>query len=212
MDRAGEMGGEELQVDLGAERLKRDLVELRLRTREYGRELRDVSRAGRETGDALSRAFSDAILRGKDLSDVFKSLALRLGQRALNSAVEPLGQALGSSVQGLFNRVLTNADGNAFAQGRVVPLARGGIVDGPTFFPMRGGRTGVMGEAGPEAILPLARGPDGRLGVRTGGNGGGRNITINFNVATPDMAGFRRSETQIAAMLNRVAERGARNL
>ena len=58
-----------------------------------------------------------------------------------------------------------HAKGGGFAQGRVMPFATGGIVSGATLFPMRGGRTGLMGEAGPEAIMPLARGADGRLGL-----------------------------------------------
>ena len=64
-------------------------------------------------------------------------------------------------------------DGGSFTQGRVQPFARGGVVNGPTYFPMRGG-LGLMGEAGPEAIMPLSRGADGSLGVRT--QGGGRPV------------------------------------
>jgi phage-related minor tail protein len=88
-----------------------------------------------------------------------------------------------------------------------MPFASGGIVSGPTMFPMRGGR-GLMGEAGPEAIMPLARGPDGRLGVRSAG-GGGVNVTIN--VTTPDVAGFRKSQSQIAAEMGRLIAQGGRN-
>ena len=69
---------------------------------------------------------------------------------------------------------------------------------------------GIAGEAGPEAILPLSRGSDGRLGVRAQGGGAGVNVT--FNVTTPDADSFRRSEGQIAAMLSRVVGRGQRNL
>lgn len=46
--------------------------------------------------------------------------------------------------------------------------ARGGVVDTPTLFPMKNG-TGLMGEAGPEAIMPLKRGKDGKLGVESSG-------------------------------------------
>ncbi|OHC48783.1 MAG: hypothetical protein A2X69_13980 [Rhodobacteraceae bacterium GWF1_65_7] len=67
-----------------------------------------------------------------------------------------------------------------------------------------------MGEAGPEAILPLARGADGRLGVQTGG-GGGRPVTIVMNIATPDVQGFQRSQSQIAAQAARAMARGQRN-
>ncbi len=76
-------------------------------------------------------------------------------------------------------------------------------------FPL-GGRRGLAGEAGPEAILPLARGRDGRLGVRAGG--GAQALNVTFNVTTQDAQSFRRSEGQIAAMLSRVVGRGQRNL
>jgi tape measure domain-containing protein len=61
---------------------------------------------------------------------------------------------------------------SAYEPGRqIVAFARGGVFDSPVMFPMAGGRTGLMGEAGPEAIMPLDRGPDGRLGVRANGGG-----------------------------------------
>jgi phage-related minor tail protein len=71
--------------------------------------------------------------------------------------------------------------------------------------------TGLMGEAGAEAILPLARGSDGRLGVAApGGRGAGPQVV--FNVRTPDAASFRKSEAQISGMLARAVTRGGRTL
>lgn len=63
------------------------------------------------------------------------------------------------------------AKGGAFQNGSVVPFASGGIVDSPTNFGMSGGRTGLMGEAGPEAIMPLTRMSGGKLGVKAEGGG-----------------------------------------
>ena len=71
------------------------------------------------------------------------------------------------------------------------------------------GGLGLMGEAGPEAILPLARGQDGSLGVKT--QGGGTSPTVVMNVSTPDVAGFQRSRGQIAAQMSRMLARGNRN-
>ncbi len=65
-----------------------------------------------------------------------------------------------------------------------------------------------MGEAGPEAIMPLARGTDGKLGVRAGG--GGRPVNVVMNISTPDVQGFRRSQSQIAAQMGRVLGSGQR--
>ncbi len=67
-----------------------------------------------------------------------------------------------------------------------------------------------MGEAGPEAIMPLARGADGRLGVRGGAGGGG--VSVTMNITTPDAEGFRRSQSQVAAEMSRAISRGRRNL
>jgi len=66
-------------------------------------------------------------------------------------------------------------DGAAFSGGRVTPFARGGIFNSPTLFPMASGM-GLMGEAGPEAVMPLTRGSDGKLGVKAQGGAGGFSI------------------------------------
>jgi len=73
------------------------------------------------------------------------------------------------------------ANGNAFSNGNVVPYADGGVVGGPVYFPMNNGRTGLMGEAGPEAIMPLKRGKNGKLGVQAEGGSGDVIIHQNFN-------------------------------
>ena len=71
------------------------------------------------------------------------------------------------------------ADGGAFSGGsQIQAYADGGVVGSPTLFPMAGGKTGLMGEAGPEAIMPLKRGANGKLGVQMEG-GGGDNVVIN---------------------------------
>jgi phage-related minor tail protein len=57
--------------------------------------------------------------------------------------------------------------------------------------------------------MPLARGPDGRLGVQAGG--AARPVTVVMNIATPDVQGFQRSQSQIAAQAARALARGQRN-
>lgn len=150
------------------------LAELRLGVREYSQDLRGLGKAGRDAGEILSRAFSSAAAQGKDLSGTLKSAILSLSQRTLRSSINSFQGALTRGLSGLFGQLAGNANGNAFSQGRVIPLARGGVISGPVLFPMRGGATGLMGEAGPEAVMPLARGPDGRLGVRAEGGGPAR--------------------------------------
>jgi phage-related minor tail protein len=65
----------------------------------------------------------------------------------------------------------------------VVPFASGGIVSSPTLFKFAGG-TGLMGEAGPEAIMPLKRGRGGKLGVAAGGGLAPMNLTVNIDSRT----------------------------
>lgn len=77
----------------------------------------------------------------------------------------PAGSAIGSFLGNTIGK-LFNANGNAFSHGRVLPFAQGGVVSSPTMFPMAGNRTGIMGEKGAEAIMPLKRTPNGQLGVQ----------------------------------------------
>jgi phage-related minor tail protein len=82
---------------------------------------------------------------------------------------------------------MPQAAGNAFYAGNVIPFARGGVVSRPTIFPMARGMApghfvpGVMGEAGPEAVMPLTRLPSGKLGVEASGKG----VTVNVINNTP---------------------------
>ncbi len=173
---------------------------------------REVTTLSSGIGSGLRRAFEGLVFDGMKLSDALKGIARSMADTAFAVAMKPLEQALSGAiaqgVNGLIGGVLPFADGGAFAQGRVMPFAKGGIVSQPTYFPMRGA-TGLMGEAGAEAIMPLRRGADGRLGVATAG--GGRPLNVTFNVSTPDVAGFQRSQSQIAAQMGRLLARGERN-
>ena len=74
----------------------------------------------------------------------------------------------GSAIGGFFGNTIGRffADGAPFQNGRVVPFAQGGVVQSASTFPMAGNRTGLMGERGAEAIMPLKRTPSGQLGVQ----------------------------------------------
>tara|TARA_B100001996_G_scaffold378448_1_gene362623 strand:+ start:668 stop:4342 length:3675 start_codon:yes stop_codon:yes gene_type:complete len=102
-----------------------------------------------------------------------------------------------------------NALGNAFAKNGVVPYRKGGVVGNPTLFKYGGSRLGIMGEAGPEAILPLKRGRGGRLGVVMQGGGGG---TTNVNYTGPTL-NFNGDEyvprSAVGGIINAAARQGA---
>jgi phage-related minor tail protein len=172
-------------------------------------ELRQAASLGRQFSSALVGAFDSIAIKGKNVGDVLRSLALRLSDLVLKAALLPLEQGFGNFVTGLVSGGLGFAKGGVVQGGLPVPFAAGGIIQTPIAFPLAGGRTGIAGERGAEAIMPLSRGPDGRLGVAARG-GGGAQITVN--VTTPDAASFVRSETQVAAMLARAVALGQRNL
>ncbi|WP_444455634.1 phage tail tape measure protein [Rhodobacter capsulatus] len=172
---------------------------------------REVGSLSQSFGRSIRRAFDGVIFDGMKLSDALSSVAEGMAQAAYSVAMKPvqdaIGGAIATSLNGMLGGVFGFAKGGAFSQGRVMPFAKGGVVSSPTNFAMRGA-TGLMGEAGPEAIMPLARGADGRLGVQAAG---GRVVNVVMNVTTPDAAGFARSQGQIAAQVNRALARGSRN-
>lgn len=162
-----------------------------------------AQRLSRSLGSSLRTAINQLVLGGGNLTDVLRNLALSVASTTLNAALTPVTNGLASAV----TSALGFAAGGVFSAGQVRAFARGGVVDRPTVFPMRNG-AGLMGEAGPEAVMPLVRGSDGRLGVAA--QGGGTSVTIN--ISTPDLESFQRSRGQVAAQLARAVQRGASRL
>lgn len=175
-----------------------------------GREVQTLSNG---IGGGLRRAFDGLVFDGLKLSEALSQVARTMMDSVYNIAMRPVQQALGGvlaqGVNSLLGGIMPFEKGGAFSQGRVMPFAKGGVITQPTNFAMRGA-TGLMGEAGPEAIMPLARGPDGRLGVQAGG-GASRPVTVVMNISTPDAQSFQRSQSQIAAQAQRMLARGQRN-
>lgn len=159
---------------------------------------------------AISKAFTDATAGGKQFDDVLKQLALRLSNMAVTQAFNPAAKGMAGGLSKLFES-LFGADSDASGSMRarsITPFATGGVIGTPAYFPLSPGGMGLAGEAGPEAIVPLSRGSDGRLGVAMSGGGQAPNVTVQ--IATPDAQSFRRSEAYITGQIARAVARGQR--
>ncbi len=169
------------------------------------RKIKEVSGLGKAFGTQISKSLEAAVFSGKKFSDVLRALGLQLSKLAFREAVKPLTSGLGNLLASIFS----GFTGQGGAQlPNVKGFASGGVINSPVSFPL-GRQIGLAGEAGPEAILPLKRGSDGRLGVQATVS---RGVQITFNISTPDAQSFIRSQGQIATMLNRAVARGNRNL
>ena len=164
-------------------------------------------------GGALSKAFADAVIGGKKLDDTIKSLGLRLSNLAVQAAFKPfakdLSKGLTGVINGLFGTGIPSGGGGTGGGPIINAFAAGGVIGAPSYFPLASGGLGLAGEAGPEAIVPLTRGSDGRLGVSVAGPAAPPNVTVQ--IATPDAQSFRRSEAYITGQIARAVARGQRS-
>ncbi len=143
----------------------------------------------------MTQAFSSSSASGQAFEGVLKSLATKL-------------MSLGSTPSaGIANGLQSIVSGLTGGMNNVKAFAAGGIIGTPSYFPMAGG-TGLAGEAGPEAIMPLQRAADGSLGVAAQGGGN----VIHVQIATPDAESFRRSESYVTGQIARAVARGQRSL
>mgnify|MGYP000424185288 CR=1 FL=1 len=175
--------------DLFGEDLRGELSDVQV---ELGR----ISDLAEGVASSVSRAFRGAVMDGKSFQSVLRDIAGAFADIALKAAFKPLGTLVGGLVENIF----------AATNPAVTPFAKGGVIASPSYFPLGRG-LGLAGEAGPEAIMPLQRGPDGRLGVA----GGGGAINVTFNVTASDARSFATSEAEVSAMLLRAVRRGTRS-
>ena len=126
------------------------------------------------------------------IKDLYRILVVEQLVASFKVATGPFAAAMGG----------LNANGNAFSGGqRITAYANGGVVGGPSYFPMSGNRVGLMGEAGPEAIMPLSRGKDGKLGVQASGQA----VTVNQNISIS--TGVQQTvRTEIKSLMPQIAE------
>lgn len=141
--------------------------------------VRAAQERSREIAQGLAQdivgPIKEALQSGEFTWETFASAISRIAQNLANRLIElafkPIENAIIRAFSGMgggggfFASLFGFAKGGAFAGGHeLTAFARGGVVNRPTVFPFFRG-IGLMGEAGPEAIMPLRRGRDGRLGV-----------------------------------------------
>lgn len=143
-------------------------------------------------GKELSGALVDFALNTDDASSSFSDFAESVLRNVAEMVtqmliMEPLmrnikasisGASSAGGIGGFFSSLFGSAKGNVFNMGAPMAFANGGLVTEPTVFPMANGGVGLMGEAGTEAIMPLQRDAQGRLGVSAEG-GGGSGVVVN---------------------------------
>jgi hypothetical protein len=186
-------------------------------------ELTLSGREGTQFGHALSRAFVGLIVQGRSFGDVLRSLVASLSRLALGIAFRPLENLLGRALQGLVGSAVggtgspvdramskapavTRHDALRLGRGTPSPVTAAGGLAAPRALPVA-----AIG------MLPARRsdghpaGPDhSRAGAAPGW--AALQTPVVLNVTTPDADSFRRSETQIAALLARAVGQGQRNL
>ena len=143
---------------------------------------------GKQLGEVFTNAFknmtdalTDFVMTGElNFSAFARSVIRDLVRIQIQASITgPLSGMLGGWLAGLFGTAETGvAKGDVFERGRVMRFGFGTVIHRPTLFPMAGGM-GLMGEEGPEAVMPLTRLSGGYLGVKTSG-GGGDNYNISI--------------------------------
>lgn len=140
---------------------------------EQVKEVEGMDKVWKDFGDTVENQLDDLSKKMVENEQDFREFVLNLAKDLEAMMIKEL---VLMPIYKFGKDMLFNADGNAFDGGNVVPFAKGGVVSAPTMFPMAGGRSGIMGEAGPEAVVPLERMPGGKLGVNASAGGGGTQI------------------------------------
>lgn len=181
-------------------------VSIEADTAPFAAALSNLEKLSSRFGDQLGGALRAATVSGRSLDDILRRIGLNLAGMALTQGLKPLSGLASSAMSSVLGGIVPFAKGGV--PGSITPFAQGGVVSSPTLFPMARG-AGLMGEAGAEAILPLQRSADGRLGVAASGGGA---VNVVFNVTATDAGSFRKSEAQITGMLARAVSRGSRTM
>lgn len=130
----------------------------------------------KDVASNLTDAFEAVITGTKSVGEAFRDM---IYQMLLDLWRQQVAQPMVDGISSFISDLIPQANGGAWNKG-VQMFADGGVVGSPTMFRHSGGM-GMMGEAGPEAIMPLKRGRNGKLGVQMEGSQGNVVINQSFN-------------------------------
>lgn len=190
---------------------------------------RDAEKAAKAAAEAAERArgvwrdftgsfvqdLSAGLRQGENFFKAFANAAVNALNRITDALIEGVLDAIfrvgtattpGAGIFGSLSTLFGFADGSVFGRGGLVPFASGAVVTSPTMFPMRGGRVGVMGEAGEEAIMPLRRTRGGRLGVEVAGGAAPVNVSYQIDARGADPASIARLEAALQANTEQIRQ------
>ncbi len=178
-------------------------------TKSFGGQMQSKLKSFNDSIKTIQESMADVVVKGiKGMEDAlvnfvmtgklnFKNLANSIISDMARIAIQ---QTITKPFTNFISGIFGNANGNAFVDGKVQKYAYGGVVNKPTIFPMANG-IGLMGEAGyPEAILPLKRGSNGKLGVQsTGGSIG--NIVVNVDASGSSVEGDQQQGKELGRII-----------
>ena len=168
---------------------------------------------GFKFGQQIEGAFVKAVTGMEDaLVSFVQTGKLEFGKLTQAILADLLKIAIRATItQPLLKGLNLLADGGVIAGNNIVPYRKGGVVGAPTMFKYGGSKLGVMGEAGPEAIMPLKRGPSGKLGVEMhGGASRGGVTTVNYTGPTLNFNGDEFvPKSAVNSIIFKAANKGA---
>ena len=177
-------------------------------TKSFGSQMQSKLKTFTDSIKTVQESMADVVVKGiKGMEDALVTFVTtgKLSFRSLaNSIIADMAriaiqQMITKPFTNFLDGLFGNANGNAFVDGKVEKYAYGGVVKKPTLFPMANG-IGLMGEAGAEAILPLRRGSNGKLGVQSTGGGFG-NIVVNVDASGSSVEGSQEGGRELGRVI-----------
>ena len=177
-------------------------------TKSFGSQMQTKLKTFTDSIKTVQESMADVVVKGiKGMEDALVNFVTTGKLNFRNLANSIIADMARIAIQQMITKPFTNfldglfgnANGNAFVDGKVEKYAYGGVVKKPTLFPMANG-IGLMGEAGAEAILPLRRGSNGKLGVQSTGGGFG-NIVVNVDASGSSVEGSQEGGRELGRVI-----------